>query len=80
METKTKWIIGVTSAVIVGVIGFVTKKHWMPIFKKKTSNGEVYVPPVKSSEQLATEAAKRVILNNAKVKKEIITMKEPQLI
>lgn len=38
METKTKWIIGIGSAVVLGITAYATRKKWMP--KKAESETE----------------------------------------
>ena len=39
METKTKWIIGISSAVVIlGATAYLTRNKWMPLFKKGGEN------------------------------------------
>ena len=39
MESKTKWIIAISSAIGVGAIALLTKKYWMPSKTKSLTNG-----------------------------------------
>ena len=39
MESKTIWIIGISSAVvIIGATAYLTRNKWMPLFKKGGAN------------------------------------------
>ena len=52
MKPRTKWIIGISSAIALGITAFATKKYWIPLFKKKslTNSSDEYSSPVKPAD------------------------------